>query len=50
MRRLAELSKPLMGTVFIVIGLAIWFGLFRQIETWLVQNLPYWLVDLSVSL
>lgn len=50
MRRLAELSKPIMGSVFIVIGLIIWFGLFRRVETWLVQNLPAWLVDLSVSI
>jgi len=50
MRRLAELSKPLMGGVFVLVGLAIWFGLFRLAEGWLVQNLPAWLIDLSVSI
>lgn len=50
LRGLAERSKPIMGGVLIAVGAAILFGLHHVIEAWLVQVLPYWLQDLSVSL
>jgi cytochrome c-type biogenesis protein len=50
MRSVAEKSRPLMGGVFVLVGLGILFHWARIVEGWAVQNLPAWLVDLSVSL
>ncbi|WP_095588236.1 cytochrome c biogenesis CcdA family protein [Actibacterium ureilyticum] len=50
MRALAEKSRPIMGTVFIAVGLGILFRLHHLIEAWAVGALPAWLIDLSVSL
>ena len=50
MRRLADLSRPLLGVIFVATGLAILFKLHHLAEAWAVQTLPAWLVDLSVSL
>lgn len=50
LRVLAERAKPVMGAVFIAVGLTLWFGLHHGIEAWLVDNLPVWLIDFSVSI
>lgn len=50
LRVLAERARPVMGAVFIVVGFALWFGLHHGIEAWLVDNLPAWLIDFSVSI
>lgn len=50
LRALAERAKPVMGATFLIVGLSLWFGLHHGIERWLVQNLPSWLIDLSVSI
>jgi cytochrome c-type biogenesis protein len=50
LRALAERAKPVMGITFILVGLALWFGINHIIEGWLVQNLPTWLIDFSVSI
>ncbi len=50
LRGLAARAKPAMGIVFILVGLALWFGLNKGIEGWLVENLPIWLTDFSVSI
>ncbi len=50
LRRFADLSKPILGAVFLAVGLAILFRLHHMIETWAVQNLPIWLLDLSVAI
>ena len=39
-----------MGTVFVAVGLAILFRLHHAAEAWLVNTLPAWLIDFSVSL
>lgn len=49
MRRLAELSRPLLGAVFLLTGLAILFRIHHMIEAWAVEALPAWLIDLSVT-
>lgn len=41
-------AKPVMGGVLIAVGLAIFFHLERQIEGWVLERMPAWLVDLSV--
>lgn len=50
MRRMASKSRVIMGVVFLVVGLAIFFELHIIIERWALQNLPTWLVDFSVSI
>ena len=50
MRALASRARPILGTVFIAVGLAILFKLHHAIEFWAIRTLPPWLIDLSVSL
>ena len=50
MRAVAQKSRPILGAVFITVGAAILFKLHYLLEAWLVQSLPAWLVDLSVSI
>jgi len=50
LRALATRAKPAMAVAFILVGAALWFGVNHLIEGWLVENLPAWLIDLSVSL
>ena len=45
---LAERAKPIMGIMFIFIGLMIYFKIHHFIEGWLIDILPIWLQDLSV--
>jgi len=50
LRQLAQTSKPIMGAVFVTVGLLILSGAFQAMEAWAVQTLPYWLQDLSIAL
>jgi cytochrome c-type biogenesis protein len=50
LRAMADRAKSVMGVTFVIVGLALWFGLHHVIERWLVQNLPAWLIDFSVSI
>jgi cytochrome c-type biogenesis protein len=50
MRRVAQVSKPVMGAVFLAVGLMILTGLHHRLEAWAVDALPYWLTDFSVSI
>ncbi|MCU0826363.1 MAG: cytochrome c biogenesis CcdA family protein [Tabrizicola sp.] len=50
LRALADRAKPVMGVTFIAVGLALWFGLHHLAEAWLIQTLPAWLIDFSVSI
>lgn len=49
LRGLAQKSKPIMGVVFVAVGLMILTGVHHIIEAWAVQTLPYWFQDLSVT-
>lgn len=42
-------AKPLMGATLLVVGVAILFHIDRTIEGWLLDLMPVWLQDLSVS-
>ena len=42
-------AKPIMGGVLLVVGLAIFFHVDRMIEGWLLDVMPVWLQDLSIS-
>jgi len=50
LRVIAAKSRPIMGAVFVAVGLGILFRVHHLIEAWAVQTLPAWLIDLSVSL
>ncbi|MGR3343296.1 MAG: cytochrome c biogenesis CcdA family protein [Paracoccaceae bacterium] len=50
MRTIAAKSRPVLGVAFVAVGLGILFRVHRMFEGWVVQNLPAWLVDLSVAL
>lgn len=50
MRRIAEYAKPIMGVVFLGVGLMILFKINLRIESWLLDIMPIWLQDLSVSI
>ena len=50
MRRIALRAKPVMGGVFLAVGLMLLFNLHHVIQAWLIRVLPYWLQDLSVAL
>lgn len=45
--RLAELAKPVMGTVLLLVGLLIVSGLDKVIEAGLTNTMPSWLVNLT---
>ena len=42
-------AKPLMGVTLLVVGTAILLHIDRMIEGWLLDQMPVWLQDLSVS-
>ena len=48
MRRLAAVSRPLMGAVFVIVGTMLLLRWHHYAEAWLLDTLPYWLTDLSV--
>ncbi|MEL6236047.1 MAG: cytochrome c biogenesis CcdA family protein [Pseudomonadota bacterium] len=50
LRGLAERSKPLLGGLFVAVGLMILFGIHKMIDAWAIRTLPYWLQDLSIAL
>ena len=50
MRAIAARARPIMGAIFVAVGLGILFKLHHRIELWAIENLPPWLIDLSVSL
>jgi cytochrome c-type biogenesis protein len=50
MQRIAARAKPIMGVVFVAVGLMILFRIHHMIQTWLINVLPYWLQDFSISI
>jgi cytochrome c-type biogenesis protein len=50
LRNLASRAKPIMALTFIAVGLALWFGLNHLAEGWLIEHLPAWFIDFSVSI
>ena len=49
MRRIAARAKPVMGVVFLGVGLMLLFNVHHALQTLLIRVLPYWLQDLSVA-
>jgi cytochrome c biogenesis protein CcdA len=50
MRSLAQRSKPILGVTFVVVGVALWFRVNHVIDAWMIEHLPTWFIDLSVSI
>lgn len=50
LRSLSAVAKPLMGWAFLLVGLAILFRLNHIVDAWLLERMPAWLVDLTVSI
>lgn len=49
LRAVADRAKPVMGILFLAVGVAILFRWHHVAEAWLVEHLPAWLLDLSVT-
>jgi cytochrome c biogenesis protein CcdA len=49
LRALAIKARPVLGGIFILVGAMLFFEWHHPIEAWLLNVLPIWLVDLSVS-
>ena len=50
LRGLAERSKPILGFVFIAVGVMLALKVHHMIEAWALDVMPIWLQDLSVSI
>lgn len=50
LRGLAERSKPIIGATFLAIGALLFLEVHHLIEGWLLNVMPVWLQDLSVSI
>ncbi|MBV0913611.1 cytochrome c biogenesis CcdA family protein [Anianabacter salinae] len=50
MRAIAMRAKPILGVVFVVVGVGLLLRVHHMAEIWALQTLPPWLLDLSVSL
>ena len=50
MRRFAAAARPLLGAIFVAVGLMLFFKWHYFIESWLLDIMPIWLQDLSVTL
>ena len=42
-------AKPIMGVALLLVGVAVFFHVDRVVESWLLDLMPGWLLDLSVS-
>ena len=49
-QKIAQVSRPILGATFVVVGLSLYFGVHHMIEFWAIENLPAWLIDLSVTI
>ena len=43
-------AKPIMGAALLLVGIAVFFHVERVVESWLLDLMPWWLLDLSVSI
>ncbi|MGY3438760.1 MULTISPECIES: cytochrome c biogenesis CcdA family protein [unclassified Marinovum] len=48
LRKLAHVSRPVLGVVFILVGATLLFRLHYIIEAWLLDLMPAWLIDFTV--
>ena len=48
MRSIAAKARPILGAVFILVGVGLLLRVHHMLEYWAIQTLPTWLIDLSV--
>jgi len=48
LRKISGKARLVMGLIFVAVGMALLFNLHKYAEIWLLDNLPFWLQDLSV--
>lgn len=48
MRSISGKARPIMGVIFVLVGLALLLNFHKYAEIWLLDRLPFWLQDLSV--
>ena len=47
---IAPYVRPITGAILLTLGIAMWFQLHHVAEFWLLENMPGWLLELSVSI
>jgi cytochrome c biogenesis protein CcdA len=47
--RVAAIGKPVMGAALLLIGVLAITGVDKRVETWLVDHMPEWLINLTTS-
>jgi hypothetical protein len=47
---MAAAAKPIMGGLLLLVGALTMTGTDKAIETWMVDHMPDWLVDLTTRL
>jgi len=50
LQKLAPYIRPITGAILVTLGVVLWFKLHHILEIWLLENMPLWLLDLSVSI
>ncbi|MGB5735170.1 MAG: cytochrome c biogenesis protein CcdA [Thiohalocapsa sp.] len=50
MRSIAPRARPILGFILIAVGAGLLLRVHHMVEIWALENLPPWLIDLSVSL
>ncbi|RMH45592.1 MAG: cytochrome c biogenesis protein CcdA [Alphaproteobacteria bacterium] len=50
LRAIAARSRPVLGVVFILVGVMILTRVNQMLEGWLLDRMPAWLIDLTVSI
>ncbi len=50
MRAVATRGRPILGVVFVAVGLGLLLNVHHMVEAWAVEHMPIWLQDLSVSI
>jgi len=50
LRTLAGSARPILGGVFVLVGVGILFNVHHAIDAWALDHMPIWLQDLSVAL
>jgi hypothetical protein len=47
--RVAAIGTPVMGAFLLLIGVLAITGVDKHVETWLVDHMPEWLINLTTS-
>ena len=47
---MVAVGKPVLGALLLTVGVLTVGGVDKRVEAWMVERMPEWLVDLTVSL